>query len=158
MSADGSRDTCKRCGVRSAAWITTCPTCGASARYPSESISLSCEAAPPVASEISWIDIPIAADEPVLVALFRHFLIERGLQFEESRRFVSVLVADAEQIETAITPWAFQHDMPEDPRVHDSLAHTLRRIGTHVVDAIEAHRSTAGATRPTGDGSGIDLR
>ncbi len=103
----------------------------------------------------TWIDVPITSDDPVRVALFRHFLTDRSFPLRESDKCISIRTEDADKIHTAIKPWAFEHDMPEDPRQHDSLANTMQAIGTVVTDAIESHRAPAA---PVAGIKKIDLR
>ncbi len=136
-------------------WITTCPHCGTSSHYPSEAVSLADQVAPAVNAEPTWIDVPLSADEPARVALFRHFLHERDFPFEESRRFISIRIEDADAIARAIRPWGFEHDMPEDPRVLDSLAHTMQGVSATVLETIEAQRSSVSRHRSI-DSSGND--
>jgi len=158
MKPDDTNAACGGCGTNLEPWITTCPNCGASSHYPSEEISLASEVAPAMVAESTWIDVPLSADEPVRVALFRHFLNERSFDFEESRRFISIRVDEADAIATAVRPWAFDHDMPDDPRVHDSLAYTLSGVGTVVLAAIEEHRTGVTANVKPPDQRRIDLR
>ena len=158
MSSESIDGACTRCGRPAAAWITTCASCGTTLQRGAEPPTLASEPAPPIATEARWIDIPISADEPVRVALFCHFLNERGFPYEESRRFVSIPVERAEEIGEAIAPWAFDHDMPDDPRVHDSLADTLRSIGEVALTAIDRHRVSAGRSGTSESSDGIDLR
>jgi hypothetical protein len=125
-------------------WITTCPTCELPIENGFEP-SLETQPAAPRASGSSeqlWIDIALSSDEPVKVALLRHFLTERQFAFEESRRFVSIRAEDAARLASAIELWAFHHDLPDDDRHLDTLQSTLREIGDAVLTALHvAHHS-----------------
>ncbi len=134
---------CPECSGLFMPWITTCPQCDVPLANEMEQRTLAEEVAPVVASPASWLDIPVSSDEPVKVALLTHFLNEREIPFESSRRFMSVRSEYAEQLEQAVEAWAFTHDLPEDDRQLDSLAGTLRDIGHAVLGAIHGSMSSA---------------
>ena len=157
---------CPECGDAFMPWITMCPACSIALETGGKTAPLAEQVAPSLeAPESSWIDVPISADEPVKVALFTNFLTERGIDYEESRRFVSIPSADVDQLLGSIDAWAFVHDLPEDDRHHDSLASTLREIGNTVIAAVHGTTVAAGHApeMATSDGasgkkSPIDLR
>lgn len=124
-------------------WITTCPQCDVPLANEMQQQSLSEQVAPTVAPSTSWLDIAVSSDEPVKVALLTHFLNEREIPFESSRRFVSVRAEHANKLERAVEAWAFTQDLPEDDRQYDSLAATLRDIGHAVLGAIHGSLSSA---------------
>ncbi len=106
-------------------------------------------------SKSTWIDIPVAADDPAASALLTHFLKENRFQFEQSRRFFSVPVAEADRMQERVDLWAFHHEMPPDDRVDHSLDGALRQLGEIVLLAIAAARAdVAPNVLPA---SGIDL-
>jgi hypothetical protein len=116
-------------------WITTCPTC----EMPLDNgfaTELGTQPAAPNTSPQSWIDVALSSEEPVKVALLRHFLTEHGFEFEESHRFVSVRGEHAERLAQEIDLWAFHHDLPNDDRHLDTLQSTLREIGDAVMSAV----------------------
>lgn len=147
-----TRPICPECGDAFMPWITMCPACSIALETGVEAKPLAEQVAPNLdAPESSWIDVPVSVDEPVKVALFTNFLTERGISFEESRRFVSIRTSDADELLGSIDAWAFVHDLPEDDRHHDSLASTLREIGNTVIAAV--HGSTIGAGHSTNSAS-----
>ena len=149
---------CEHCGAPNRLWITTCPACGTSKRNSDLDVSLAGEPAPTLSPTEQWIDLPISAEEPVRVALFVHFLNERSMDFSESRRFVSVRTEDAPRLLRDVVPWAFHHDLPPDPRLHDSLALTMRSIGIAVLEGIERSTSLPIAWPEGVVREGVDLR
>ncbi|MGH1504915.1 MAG: hypothetical protein ACRBI6_15270 [Acidimicrobiales bacterium] len=84
-----------------------------------------------------WVDIPVSADQPAEVALLCHFLSDRGVAYETSRRFVTLSADAAVDLVGDLEIWAFHHDLPDDDRHSDSLAATQRRVGSAVLQAIE---------------------
>ena len=80
------------------------------------------------------------------MALLCHFLADRGVAYEASRRFVTLSADDAVDLVVDLQIWAFHHDLPDDDRHSDSLAATQRRVGTAVLDAIE---TATGVKPPT---------
>ncbi len=120
--------------------MTTCARCD-------QPLTGAAEGSPATAASPSpWVDIPVSADQPAEVALLCHFLADRGVAFEASRRFVTVAADDAVRLVPHLEIWAFHHDLPDDDRHSDSLAATQRRVGTVVLDAIE---TATGVTRTT---------
>ena len=99
--------------------------------------------APRVHLAETWLDIPVSADEPVQVALLKHFLTENKFGFEESRRFISVPANEAERLGKAIEIWAFHQDLPDDVRHVDTLGATLRDLGHRVMSALYSRTSMA---------------
>lgn len=134
---------CPSCQNLFMPWITTCPQCDIPLASGFEATPLAEQVAPRILKTSSWIDIAVASEEPVKVALLTNFLTERDIEFEQSRRFVSVPAHYSEQLEEAIEVWAFTQDLPEDDRHHDSLAATLRHIGNAVLNAVHGTHNSA---------------
>ena len=162
-----NRAICPDCTQAFMPWITTCPTCDLALETGVESVALADQVAPSLSEPASsWIDIAVSVDEPVKVALLCHFLTEREIPHEESRRFVSVPTSHADELARAIEGWAFVHELPEDDRHHDSLAATLRDIGNTVLNALHGTRGLAARLpsleptelEPAATKSPIDLR
>ncbi len=164
----GDAAFCPSCDEPRELWFTTCPTC----EFPFElgpGAVLGSQRAAPLSTNLDpseqWIDLPIAADQPAKTALIRTFLADRSFRFEESRRFVSVLAADAAAIEAALAVWAYQDQLPPDHRHLDTLTSTLQQIGDAAIAAIRAAMlestgaagSGAGARAENG-GPDLDLR
>ncbi|MEZ5340432.1 MAG: hypothetical protein R2706_03000 [Acidimicrobiales bacterium] len=103
----------------------------------------------------AWIDIAISADEPAKVALLCHFLSANEMEFEQSRRFISVPARHSEELIERIYHWSFHNDLIDDDRHRDSLAETMRQIGTAVMAAIVMERPR---DAQAGQPSKIDLR
>lgn len=151
MTADNKG--CERCRRVFVPWITTCPNCElplANGFAP----TLADQAAPRVHLAETWVDIPVSSDEPVQVALLKHFLTEHGFGFEESRRFISVPAAESARLAHAIDVWAFHQDLPDDDRHIDTLSATLRDLGHRVMGAIYS-RTAVGQAQSSGL---VDLR
>ncbi len=102
-----------------------------------------------------WIDIPVLAQDPAESALLTHFLTENSFRFQQSRRFFSVPIEDADRLEERVNLWAFNHEMPPDTRVEDSLDATLSMIGEVVLLAIAAAKANV-SPNPI-PAAGIDL-
>ncbi|MEZ5375255.1 MAG: hypothetical protein R2733_02015 [Acidimicrobiales bacterium] len=147
----GDAAFCPSCDGPRELWFTTCPTCDFPFQIGPGAILAGQVAAPLAASGAAhdeWIDIPIPADQPVKTALMRAFLADQGFAYEESRRFVSIRVSDAAAIESAITIWAYHHDLPEDHRHLDTLMSTLKEIGDATIAAIHAATMASTGSRP----------
>lgn len=159
---DQQGPACPECSGLYMPWITTCPRCDIPLATGTEATALADQVAPMMQTSSSWLDIAVSSDEPVKVALLCHFLTEKEVDFEQSRRFVSVRAEHASQLETAVEAWAFSQDLPDDDRHTDSLASTLREIGHAVLSAIHGSQDSAlPRSRETVDAvssSRIDLR
>jgi hypothetical protein len=137
---DGPSDDskgCSGCGRVFLPWITTCPGCGSAIDH-GFAPDLTSQPAPVVTKPDRWIDIPVSADEPVQVALLKHFLGENDFAFEESRRFISVFAEDAPRLSSCIEIWAFHPEPLNDDRHLDSLAGTLRELGHRVLNSVHS--------------------
>lgn len=165
----GDAALCPSCDGPREQWFTTCPTCD----FPFElgpNAILSHQVAAPLTTGSSfeqWIDVPIGSDQPAKAALLRAFLADQGFEFEESRRFVSFLVADVPAIEAALMIWAYHQDLPEDHRHLDTLMSTLKEIGDETIAAIHSVTlaptasgldRAAGLDDEAGGGNDLDLR
>ncbi len=106
-------------------------------------------------SSASWIDIPVAANDPAGSALLTQFLNENHFSFEQSRRFFSVPVSEADRLEGRVDLWAFRHEMPPDERVEHSLDGKLRELGEIVLLAIAAAKADVAPNSVPA--TGIDL-
>lgn len=131
--------SCPACSAGRELWFSTCPSCDFPFEMGPDAILESMFAAPLEATE-QWIDIPVGSDQPVRAALLRTFLRERRFEFEESRRFISIRMADADAIESAIQTWAYRQDLPDDFRHLDTLLTTLNAVGDAALSAIDAMR------------------
>ncbi len=132
---------CPSCDGPRELWFTTCPTCDFPLELGPNAILASQAAAPLLTSTTGhddWIDLPIASDQPAKAALLRAFLADHRFEFEESRRFLSIRHRDAAAIESALSIWAYHHDLPEDHRHLDTLMSTLKEIGDVTIGAIRA--------------------
>ncbi len=146
---DGSDDDnkgCGECGRVFLPWITTCPDCLTPLDNGFDQ-ALMAQPAPRVHLADTWLDIQVSSDEPVQVALLKHFLTENQFGFEESRRFISVPASEAERLAKAIEIWAFHQDLPDDDRHVDTLGRTLRDLGHRVMGAIYSRTSMAHSAR-----------
>lgn len=129
--------SCPACDARREPWFSTCPSCDFPFEMGPDAI-LESMFAPPLDTTEQWIDIPVGSDQPVRAALLRNFLRERRFEFEESRRFISIRVADAEAVEAAMRSWAYRQDLPDDHRHLDTLTATLNEVGDAALNAIRA--------------------
>lgn len=128
---------CPACDAERKAWFSTCPSCDFPLEMGPDAI-LEGMFAPPLVETEQWIDIAVGSDQPVRAALLRTFLRERGFEFDESRRFVSIRMADADAVEAAIRSWAYRQDLPDDDRHLDTLTATLNEVGDAALAAIRA--------------------
>lgn len=90
---------------------------------------------------LTWIDIPVGADEPVAVALLKHFLTQNRFEVTETRSHLSVRLSDIDRLVDCVRIWAFDPEHIPDPRNLDSLDSTLRSLGYRVLQAAEKHRA-----------------
>lgn len=103
----------------------------------------------------AWVDIPVAAIDPVSTALLKNFLNENGFAYELSHRFFSVPIDEVERLEERVTAWAMRPALPPDPRVTYSLDETLRDLGEVVLLAISAAKANVAPNYAPA--AGIDL-
>lgn len=175
----GGEPACATCGRVFMPWVRECPRCGTAlandgattSRSQSGSESTASGAgegsAPnPVEAALAWIDIPVSSDEPVEVALLKHFMVRNNFAVTETRNHLSVRLDDIDRLIASVQVWAFDRDRLTDERTSDSLDATLRSLGYRVLQAAEKYRArslelagldAAPATGPAG-ADVLDLR
>lgn len=103
----------------------------------------------------SWIDVPVSPDEPAKVALLCGFLADQEMDFEQSRRFISIPAKYTEDLIERIHLWGLRNGLIDDDRHTESLRTAQREVATAVMSAIVADYP---AVPPIQGLSGIDLR
>lgn len=128
-------ETCLRCGQSHVPWFTSCPSCE-SPLAGQGTLPLAEQIAAPLAVEEQWIDIPVSASEPGKAAMLRSLLDDLDIAYDESRRFISIPIADADQLEAAVMVWLNADYDIDDDRHLDTLYSTIRALADVVLVAI----------------------
>ncbi len=146
---------CAGCDAVLTPWTTKCLRCGTPVPVSAGATPPTTPLARPIAPSDFWIDVPISPDEPVKIALLTAFLADQGMEFEQSRRFISIPSKYAEDLVERINLWGIKNGLLNDERHADSLRNAQREIATAVMSAIVADYPSV---PPLQGLAGIDLR